>query len=339
MENVEEIQTEIVPENVVESDKGDWGSDALELEQQVLDSIKEPESDGSPAVADTKVEAVPVAEPVVEGPLFDIDGKLSVKAGQPLSAEHVKELERGWMRERDYTQKTQQLAETRQAAEQILQASERINQDPKALREYFPAEHILAAFDKREMLNYGLSAAGVPPQMWNQFLEWQKEAGYPQEQTQNLTADPYVQQFGALKQEISTLGKTVQQLQAERQHAAMQAQESAQKQAYDNEMNRIGSEVDNALHKYPDVEREDLLVEMARSDGSLSVEQLAKKVQDRYEARYNSYVERKKQTKLTAPKPAKGQTVKIEQRAPKTFAEADAMLDRVYGNGSLKQRG
>lgn len=335
----EQIQEQIVPENVVESDTGDWGTGALELEQELLENIKEPESteEGSPATPEV------VAEPIAqepEGPLFDIDGKLSVKAGQPLSADHVKELERGWLRERDYTQKTQQVAEVRQAAEQVLQASERINQDPKALRDYFPAEHILQAFDKREMLNYGLSAAGVPPQMWNQFLEWYKEAGFaPEQATQNLAADPYVQQFGALKQEISTLGKTVQQLQAERQHAEVQSREAAQKQAYDNEMNRIGSEVDQALAKYPDVEKEDLLVEMARSDGSLSVAELAKKVQGRYEARYNAYVEKKKQTKLTAPKPLKGQTVKIEQRAPKTFAEADEMLDRVYGTGSLKQRG
>lgn len=331
---VEQVQEQIVPE----SDSGDWGDGALELEEQLLKNLES--EDGAPDVKeDVPAKEEPASEPVADAPLFDLDGKLSLKSGQSLSAEHIKELERGWLREKDYTQKTQQLSEMRQAAENVLQASERINKDPRALREYFKDEQILSAFDKREMLNFGLSAAGVPPKVWNQFLEWYREAGYETGTSEVPTADPYVQQFGALEQKIGSLGKTVEQLIAERKEAEVRSQEAAQQQAYDKEMARIGSEVDNSLHKYPNVDRTELLLEMAKSDGSVPVEQLAKQVNDRYEARYNKWVDGKKQTKTTAPKPARGQSVNIVQRSPKTFDEADALIDQVYGTGALKSRG
>lgn len=349
MEPQANVQEQIVPSNQLESDTGDWGPDALELEQQLLDQTKEPiEGEGTPtgneeeppapAVENVPIQAAP--PPQSDAPLFDINGKLSVQAGQPLTAEHVKELERGWLRERDYTHKTQQVAEIRQAAQQILDASEQINQDPRALRQYFKDEHILSAFDKKEMLHYGLSSAGVTPQVWNQFLEWYREAGFqPQQGGQLPSADPYVQQFGALNQRLEQMGKTLEQFQAEKQQRVEMEARAQQESAYNAEMERIGKEVDAALKNHPDVDKEDLLIEMARSDGTRSVAELAKAVQNRYEARYNAYVEKKKQVKQNAPKPPKGQSVNIVQRAPKTFEEADALIDQAYGTGSLKPRG
>ena len=325
---------QIVPQDT--SADGDFGAGTLELEQDLLSKISEPEPTATtePITAEPKTEPV-VVDPKVEGPLFDINGKLSVKAGESLSAEHVKELERGWLREADYTQKTQQIAEMREAAQYVLEQQDRIQNDPKALREFFEDKHILSAFNKQEMLNYGLEAGGVPVQVWNQFLNWYNESGLAPQQGQAPQADPYIRQFAELNKRIETFGKSLEQINAERvrqQQLAVQAQQSSEKQ---EAFRQLDVQVANALTKYPGVDKNDLIVKMAvPANNSKTVEELAKGLHDQHEARFAAYVKSKQQTKQNTTKVAKGQPVNVVRRAPKTFEEASELV-----SGMLSSRG
>jgi hypothetical protein len=353
---------ETVTQEVIEpantTDTGDFGEGTLELEQKILNDISTPADDKTTPEGEAvttapidagKVENVPVADatkPVTpptaidaNAPTFDLDGKLSLKAGQPLTIENIKELEKGFLRQRDYTQKTQQVAEVRQAAEEVLTARDQIVQNPMALREHFDDKHILSAFTREEMLNYGLAAAGVPVQAWNQFIEWSKESGYTPENGKTLpNANPYVHQFTSMNQQMNQLGKTVQTLIAERDSFKEQQTIKEREDAVNAEYKRLDGIVGDALKEFPDVEKNDLLIKMASTDGLKTPRDLAKEINDGYERRFNAYVEKKTKTRDTAPKTIKGQSVNIVHRQPKTFAEAEELVDQAYGNGSLKSR-
>jgi hypothetical protein len=359
---------EVVQEKVVPTDSaasGDFGEGALELEQQLLDKMNQPETTDEPAeevsadkatddgsevqikTEDTKdvkppVKEVATAEPA-NVPLFDIDGNLNLKAGDKLTDEHLKELERGFLRQADYTRKTQDVARVRDAANEVLAAKEAIDSDPRQLRQHFEDKQILSAFSPLELLNIGLSSAKVPVEAWNAFKEWYKDAGY----NLNLpTANPHMQEFAQLSNRLEKIGKTVEQFQKERaderERGELTARQKEQEDAKNREFSRIDKEVESAISKYKDtefpIEKEDLLVEMVKSNGTKTVADLAKALHDKYSAKFGKYIKSKTIVKNNSPKPIKGQPVNIVQRQPKSFDEADALIDQVYGTGSLKQR-
>lgn len=339
-------------EEVVTGEQSDFGEGTLELEQQLLQSLDKAEG------AQLEVEDKPSEEPVVEEPqeaeiapeekveapkedvatpsepvqIFDSEGNLSLKAGVQLSDEHIKELERGFLRQADYTRKTQEIAKIRDTANEILSAKEAIDADPTQLRQFFDDKQILSAFNELELLNIGLSAAKVPVEAWNTFKEWYREAGF----NQNLpTAQPHIQELSQLRKEISGVGKTVQELKAERERLQQAELERTQKEAAEKAFKAIDDEVNSELAKYQKsefpIEKEDLLVEMVKSNGTKSVADLAKGLHDRYAQRFSKYIQNKQTIKQKTVKPIKGQPVKIETKRPTNWEDAEGMVDRLFG--------
>lgn len=334
------VVEQIVPTDATTS--GDFGADALSMEQELIDKMSEPEVKAEetpvePVKPEEGVKAeTPVSTPtpvVQEDVAVEINKSLSFKAGVAPTVDQIKALEkefqRAGFREADYTQKTQEVAAIRKEAEEVLQAQQQVIEDPRYLRQYFEDKHILSAFSPKEMLNYGLAAAKVSPQVWNQFLEWHKEAGYPSEGAPQ--ANPFLEQFTSLEQRISKQDQMLQQFQQEREERAAMDVQNRQKEAYDKEMNRIDGEMKATLAEFPDVKERRLIVEMAASDGTKSWKEVAKSIHDEAEVAKNAWIERKQETKLNTSKPAKGQPVNIVQRQPKTWDEADTLIDQVYG--------
>ena len=321
----EEIQVEQV-DNA--SDVPGVEPDHVSLEEQVLDYIEgQEEVDGEQA--DSGVVAKPAEMPTEVTSLYDGDGNLAVKEGDKLTVtkDMLENIEKSGLRMRDYTQKTQEVAEVRRAAQEILAAQEQINTDPRALRQYFKDEQILQAFTREEMLNYGLAAGGVPVQAWNQFLEWFKESG--EAPIEAPRADPYVHQFGTLQRRMESIEQNLTRSQ-------QMAQEQQRKAAYDAEMNRMGEEVDAALKDFPDVNKKDLLVLMGASDGTKSVKQLAEEWNSRLEARFNEYLGKKQEQRKTTVKSPKGSHVPIRKKAPESWEEAGKIVSDLYGDGSMR---
>lgn len=340
-----EDNIEVVPET---TDSGDFGEGALDLEQQLLSSIEEkPEQ---PEVTEEQVDVPevkaeePTERPEVETaptPAFDVEGRFQLKAGDKLTDDHLKELERGFLRQSDYTRKTQEIAKVRDTANEVLAAKEAIDADPKQLRQYFEDKQILSAFSELELLNIGLSAAKVPVEAWNAFKQWYQESGYAEGKTLP-TANPHLQEVTQLKTELSKIGKTVQQFQQEKEQQALAAKQREMEEKTQKEYARYDAEIAEAMKKYEKsefpLEKEDIILAMARDDGTKSIAQIAKALHDKYAARFGKYIEGKKTTKQNTVKPIKGQPVNIVQRAPKNFDEADALIDQIYGDGSLKSR-
>jgi hypothetical protein len=332
---------EIVPADV--SASGDFGADALNMEEELLKEISKPaetpegsddEGAKTEVQPDSKVEPKVEVQPSVpaDAPSVEINKSLSFKAGVAPTADQInaleKEFQRAGFREADYTQKTQELAEVRKQAEEVLQAQQQIEKDPRHLRQYFEAKHIISAFTPKEMLNYGLAAAKVSPQVWNQFLEWHKEAGFPQEGAPK--ADPYTEQFSAFEQRIAKQDALLQQFQQEREERAAMELQNKQQAVYNAEMERIKGEMKAVLKDYPDVNERRLVVEMAASDNTKSWKEIAKSIHDEMESAKNAWIDRKRETKQNTPKSVKGQPVNIMQRQPKTFDEADELIEKVH---------
>ncbi len=254
--------------------------------------------------------------------LFDLNGKLKLKVGDKLSPEHVKEFERGWLREADYTRKTQELATQRQEYQNTTNALNQIDKDPRALRSYMPEQKILAAFQPQELLNIGLSRAGVPVQLWNEFLEYhQQNAGNFAGQADQLRADPYQERFSKYDNEIHSLKQTL----AGYEHGKQQ-------DAYERQMSQLDQEVQGVIAKYPGVKREELLGRMVwdTSPGK-TPETLAKAIADEKEAAQQEWLQGKelnRQKRVTAPT---GTKVPIMPQQPKTFKEAEDMIGQAYG--------
>jgi hypothetical protein len=333
MEVQEAVVEQIVPADT--STSGDFGEGIGEMEEELLAKLNEPETPEADATDSTvsKTETVKVEPVLADAPTIEINKSLSFKAGIAPTVDQIKalekEFERAGYREADYTKKTQEIAEVRRQAEEVLQAQQAISQDPRLLRNYFEPKQILAAFTPQEMLNYGLAASKVSPQVWNQFLEWHKEAGFPTEGAP--TADPYVEQFTSFEQRLAKQDQVIQQFQQEKaQREAMEVQ-NRQQEAYNKEVVRIEGDMKQALGQYPDVKGRRLVVEMAASDGTQTWAQLAKQIHDERETDKTAWVDRKQLTKQNTTKPSKGQPVNIMPRQPKTFDEADALIEQVHG--------
>ena len=322
-------------------------SDSASLEQQLLDSMGEaPDEDADAAVdpdtdssidgeeAKPEVEAKPVEGEIdekVDSPLFDSEGQLNLDKLQGLSDEEKTEIKRGFLREADYTRKTQEIAEQRTAAQEILTGYEQIQKNPASLREYFNDANILSSFTWQEMLNHGLHAAGVPPQAWNEFIGWYKENG--ENVQQNVPQhDPNALRMDSMERNQQAFQSKYQQQQEQNAQIAQQQQADLEKQ---ENFKAVEAKVSSALEKFSEVTKKELLVEMATSDGSKSIEQMAKVIKDEKDARLDAYIQSKRDAKKKSAKPIKGGTVPVLRKAPQTFEEADGMLDSAYGNGTL----
>lgn len=321
------------------SDTGDFGEGVATLEEQLLNSIpkedevNEPEeptiSDDAPkAVEEVKVSApVESVKPTEQTKLFDINGKLSLKEGAPLTSEHIKELERGWLREADYTRKTQEVAKIRNEAQQILNNQAKIQEDVRNIFEFIPPEKLLSAFTRQEMLSHGLHAGGVSPQAWNQFLEWRKENGEESADKPTPSADPYAQQFETFARKLEAIERRDQT-----REQAIKAQE--QEAAYKNQMAAYESEVNSAIAEFPAVNKRQLLVEMASSDGSKTIKELAQDLSNSLESRFQEYLKTKTAQKQTTIKAPKGTSVPIVKKMPKTFDEVEEHVAGLMGFGA-----
>ena len=317
-------------------DAGDFGEGTGSLEEQLLNSIPK-DGEGEPKLGDEGAPAADPAKAVETGaaasgqpvPLFDINGKMSLKAGDKISPDHVKELERGWLREADYTRKTQDLAKTRAAAQDVLKAQEEVKADPRNLFKFMQPQDVLSAFTRQEMLSHGLHAGGVSPQVWNQFLEWHKENGEAGAGEAPPKADPYSQQFGEFSRRIEAM---------ERQGTTLAEQRKADTEAtaYNEQMSTYDKEVEGALKDFPAVNKRQLLVEMAASDGTKTVKELAQDLNVVLETRFQEYLKTKQGQRQQTVKSAKGSAVPVLKQKPKTFEEADEQIAKMYGEGSLR---
>lgn len=321
-------------------DEGDFGAGTGSLESQLMDSIKDMpdetiEDQAGAEVTDTELtdsgsEGTPVeAAPEVEVPLFDAEGKFTLKVGDKLTENQIKELNRSWFRESDYTRKTQEIAQVRKEAEEILQTRDAILQDPKNLRQVFEDQHIMSAFSKPELLNLGLAGAGVAPKTWNTFLAWLKDNDELPRGERVPEADPYVEHLSRFERRIAQLENNLTAGEQKRLEAEIEKQKAA-------EESQFLTEVDGALSKFPNVKKRALLVEMAASDGTKTVEQLAKALNDEIEGRFNEYLKTKTKHKETVGRPTKGTAVPIMRKAPESFEEAREMVAGMYGTGGLK---
>lgn len=316
--------------------QGDWGEGTGALEQKLLEGTESDEAIEGQDKLETPSEGADGQKAGEEGvsretpQLFDLDGKLSLKAGEKLSQDHIKELERGWMREHDYTQKTQQIAEERKAAQEILTAQDLILKDPRNLFNYFEPKHILNAFTREEMLNFGLNAAGVQPQVWDKFLDWYKESGDMPQNVAHPKTDPYAEKWSKVERELNDLRQW-------RGNYEKRTQEQREELSFQETKAKYDAEIDSAIKKYPSADKEAILTKMATSKEVKPIEQIAKDIHQRNEDRFNEYVKTKKIQRESGVKPAKGVSVQIMQRPPSTMAEADDMAERFLANmkGSL----
>jgi len=334
-----------------EADSGDFGEGTGSLEEQLLNSIPEDgaEEDGAEApeesseatasddggtlkVADKGTpadkSAPQVTAPKQAAPLFDVNGKLSLKEGSKLTGDHIKELEKGFLRQADYTRKTQEVAKIRDEAASVIRNQEEVMKDPRNIFKYMEPSKVLSAFTKQEMMAHGLHAAGISPQVWNTFCEWFKENG-DVNQGSASTVDPNAQQ-------VSEFARRLERIEEQDKTREQKAIEARQQAEYEQTMSTYDKQVDEAIAAFPDVTKRKLLVELASGDGSESIMEIAKRMQGELEDKFQKYIAAKKEVKNKAPKSPKGGSVPIMRKQPKTWEEADAAIAGLYGDGTLK---
>ena len=335
---------------VDDATSGDFGNGTGSLEEQLMDSIKDRPEDAveDQADAEDETDVKPEGEDnvdedtkITEGeddstsdeasdvPMFDVDGKLTLKAGEVLNAEHIKELERGFLRESDYTRKTQEVAQVRKEAEEILGIRDAIMENPQNLRQVLEDQQIVSAFSKPELLNLGLSAAGVPPDTWNTFLTWMKENDELPRGQEVPRSDPNVETLSKVERRIAQLEQNLTAGEQKRLEAETEKQEAAEKQNFN-------TEVDEVLTNYPNLKKRALLVEMAAGDDSRTIAEIAKSLNKELEQHYKDYIKTKTKHRTTAMKPAKGSAVPVMKKAPQTFDEAKSMVAELYGDGGRR---
>lgn len=309
LENQDHVTEDAAPES---QDDG-----LLQAEKALLADLEAGDTQGE---EDTKtVESKQTID--ANAPSFEVNGKMKLAAGQALTTEHIKELERGFLRESDYTRKTQELAKTRDEANGVLQAVEEIRQNPSALRQHFPAEHLLAAFQPQELLGWVMPRIGVSPQQWTSFLEWQKENGSEMPQS--------AQAYNPQNQAVAPLVNRLQHL--EGKLTGWEKQSVAQQQA--QAMNALDSEVKQACEKYSNVDRDKLLLAIQRDDLNKPVEELAREIADKDNERWEKYVESKTKKNGSAPRHARGsgQGHGFGSKKPQTFDDAHELAEQYFG--------
>lgn len=270
-----------------------------------------PESEGEESAVEQEGEPVP--EAVEES--FEISKDLSLKLGDKVTANHLNELKRGYLREADYTRKTTELAKVREEANGVLQTRDAISNDPKVLREVLDDQHILGAFDKQELLNHALSGVGVPPELWANFLEefstMQGEQVNPAWQPKQI--NPEVQE---LQKKLSKFENWMTSEQQSREY-------QAQQQQFNQEVQSLDKEIQEVVSKINYVERDDLLMALAAlpKDDPRTVLEVAKSLEKKQLEKHQRYVAslKKKKETLKNSNPS-GSTVPI---MPKQTTEWD----------------
>jgi hypothetical protein len=329
-----------------ESTSGDFGEGTGSLEQQLLDSLpKDGEKPEDGKTDEGEAAAVVPAEggvaQVATAPLFDINGKVSVKVGQPLTADHVKELERGWLREADYTRKTQDLAKKNSEAQTVLDAQASILKDPRNIFQHMKPEQVLSAFTRQEMLSHGLNAAGVSPQLWNQFIDWKKSGGTkaePGEEVNGGNADAKdLPKVDPHSQRLEEFSRKLEAIERRDMTRAEKEKSDREKNEAESQMSKYDAEVDAAIKDFPGLNKRLLLVELAASDGSKTIKELAQEMHGALESKFQEYLKTKTKTKEEVIRsPKGGSSVALTRKAPKSWEEADDAIAKVYGNGQLK---
>jgi len=300
--------------------------DSEELEKNVMNAFDDKDKEAVDDGMEVKNET-PNAEVPENIPTFELSKNMSLKLGDKITAEHLKELERSFLRESDYTKKTQQIAEQREQSLDIINAHEQIMKDPRALRHHYSDQLLLSAFHPHDLLVNGLKINNIPANEWNEFIEWKKELGEP---VQSKQIDPYAQQFGVFQNKISQIESTLNKI-----HYDKIKQE--QDIVYNQQLQTLESEIDSALSKYPNVEKHHLLVELAsnKSLENMAIEDIAKqmnvKVQSMIDDKYNNYINNLKDKQKQKVQKPSGNSIPLESRPSKTFDEVNQRLSSVFG--------
>lgn len=307
---------------------GDDDSQQAGGEEEVIDEGSPEDGNEEKAVDDAGQQ--PEETNPDEAQSFELSKDLSLKVGDEVTAEHLKQLERSFLREQDYTQKTQELAQVREEADQVIQARDHITKDPRALREYFTDDHIMQAYSPHELLSRGLAMNKVPPQVWNQFLEEFHENHGQGAANPNWKADPQSPQVGQLQTEIKTLKSKLSNFE---QSQVTQAAEAEKQKA----IKELDGEIKGVLDtgKFPGITREDILAKLAVDQTNRTVEQIAKAMHDDFAKRYQAYGDGLRQKQKRKVQKPSGSSVPIMPKMPKNFEEADELLDTLNQHGKI----
>lgn len=258
--------------------------------------------------------------------VFELTKGMSLKVGDKVTPEHIKEFQRAALRESDYTRKTQELAQVRGQAQEVLQVRDAVLNDPRALRQHLEDDHILQAFHPNELLVAGLQASKIPPQVWNQFLEDYQQTNGKQPGASEWQANPMARELHQTKAELARVNSRLQNWEQTNQR-------SAEDRANHEARTQLKSEVEAAAKKFQDVTEEEILEAIAAGRQG-NAEQIAKRISDRYSERISkrdqTLLEQKKRQKNAAPK---GTSVPVLPNRPKTWEDAGSAA-AAYLNGA-----
>lgn len=322
-------ETQVSQDNAPATNDSDFGVDASVYNDPVDTAAVETKAPETNVVEDQAVAGDEKA--LNEGQvdpesMVEIAKGMALKAGDKLTADHINQLKRGAYREADYTRKTQELAQARNQANEVLQAREAVLNNPQALRQFLQDEHILKAFHPNELLVNGLQAAGIPPDVWNKFLDEYQGAYGAQPQANNWQANP-------LAKDIHTTRAEIQKLQARLQNFEVGQQRGAQERAEHEARVALQNEVKEAVTKFKDVTEEEILEAIAAGRQG-TADQIAAMISKRYSQRISqrdqALLEQKKRQQPTAPK---GTSVPVLPKRPTTWDEASTAASAFISGG------
>jgi len=296
---------------------------------------EEPQADeGIPA----KTEQAPAVDQSAQGQpspdavqkAFELAKDLSIKSGDKLSDEHLKAIERGYLREADYTRKTTEIAQMREEAQGFLQARDQILSDPSALRQHLKDEHILAAFQKEELLNIALSGVGVPPDLWARFLQEYHEFNGGQPNKEWMPQHPLEKKFAEINQKVTRFEKSFAEKQAAEQREKKEAE-------FKSETTTLDKEIEDTIKNVKGVSKKDVLVHLAAfgDQDSRTIAEIAKSISDEKIKDHNAYVASLRENEVkTKNAHGSGVSVPIIPANPKSFDEAFAASKEYLKNQS-----
>lgn len=255
----------------------------------------------------------------------EIGSNVSLREGEKLTKDHINEIKRSFLRESDYTKKTQELSRHRKEALDVINAHKAINEDPKNLRQYYSAEKIFDAFTPKEHLVSALERYGVDPNEWNDFLQMKTANG---EQVASKRVDPYAQELGNLKHEVNRMKQMTEQ----EKHQAVEVQRQ-------RKLSEFNNQVDNAINPYETFSKEELLIKLKNDNSynTLSLEEAAKRLDSEKQVVIDRMLSKRvnsiKEKKAKQIQPPKGHVAPVMRGRPQTFDDAmDAATDFLSRN-------
>ena len=266
-------------------------------------------------------------ETTTPGPEFEV-GSHKIRAGDKLTNEAFQEIQKGYLRQADYTRKTQELKPIRDEALGILATRDQILNDPSGLRQVFGDEHVLNAFHPHEILNHALESNGVDPEAWNTFLTDYEQAGGKVQK--DWKADPYAKRFDEFEKKLKPLEGFVSNY--EKARVDFQKRQAAEKAKAE-----LNTEIDAAMKKFHGVTKKDILVGIVSDQTDRTVEQIAQSVKEENDGKIKEYQktigEVHKQTKSAQ---AKGNSVPIMRKPSTSFEGATEQALEDYAAGRLQ---